>query len=217
MSVRSDIINVLESSHCNGINFRLGAISVRGQGYQTIARCVRNRQIQVVESSLPATKAAYNRRFNVFIVGSSPNASLVAHEATHALNDWHQRTVTSVEDEMAAYVAQCLFLFSQNAEIRRAVDEPVVQSRTQRAVQACGRDASACENAVFGQALIVAAAYARGDTPTAEQLRTLREVVQRHPDTNYDPQRPRRSYDAIHRTALPADFLREYRGHVVEN
>ena len=99
MSIRTDIIDVLKVTQLPAHQLHAGNGCASLAEYATIAQCVVNGHIQVVQSSvIPSTMAVYRRRY-YFAVGSSPSRNLIVHEATHALNDWHKRTITDVDDE----------------------------------------------------------------------------------------------------------------------
>jgi hypothetical protein len=218
MSLRTDIIDIMKSPHCRRINFQTETIRISGVDYSTIARCIENRHIQVVQSgSLPSTKAVYKRTFNCFIVGSSPSRNLVVHEGTHAINDWHKRNILDVEDEVSAYIAQMVFLFVENPELRTAAQQPRVRQSTNQFLQQCRIDSQYCNTAAIGEASAIAIDILAGRRINADTLRGLRQALARDPDTHTDPQNPRRSYNGVLRTTIPADFLREIQGTVIDN
>lgn len=213
MSLRTEIIDVLKSPHCRRINFQIGTIRISGTDYSTIAQCIENRHIQVVQSArLPSTKAVYKRSFNCFIVGSSPGRNLVVHEGTHAINDWHKRNLLDVEDEVSAYIAQMVFLFVENPALHRGAQQPRLMQRTGLFLQQCRIDSRYCNTAAIGEASAVAIDVLAGRSIAAGTLRALREALAGDPDTHTDPRNPRRAYDGILRTTLPGDFLREIQG-----
>ncbi len=218
MSLRTDVMTVLRSPNCGRINFQIGSIRVYGGGYRTIATCIENRQIQVVRAlAVPSTVAAYNRRYDLLILGTTPSPNLVVHECTHALNDWHRRNILAVEDEVSAYIAQMMFLFLGNPALATAIQQPQVRQRTEQVLQQCRADSQFCNTAAIGEASLIAAEILAGRSPTPATLQALRTALGRDPNTQTDLSNPRRSYDGIHRTEIPATYLQQLQGTVIDN
>jgi len=228
MSIRTDIIDVLRSPNCRRINFTLGTVRVSGAEYATIAQCVVNGHIQVVQSSVIAsTMAAYYRKYNYFAVGSSPSRNLIVHEATHALNDWHKRTITDVDDEACAYVAQMVFTLIENPNLRNAIQNRASTGLAERFSQALRQclssevlpllDSNICNSAAVALAGILALELLAGRAMPLGTLQDLRTALDNDPNTHPGNTCEMRHYDGILHAAIPASELRELRGHLVAN
>lgn len=227
MSVRTDMINVLRSPTCRRIDFTLAGVHVSGAEYATIAQCIVNGHIQVVQSSLvPATMAAYDRKYNYFVVGSSPSPNLIVHEGTHALNDWHKRSISDVEDEACAYIAQAFYLLIENPRLRTALEQPgpigpaqeasrvLQQCRTSGAPWFPWIDPKICNTAAIQQAGYLALDLLNGRAMSASTLQDLRFALDHDPHTHIGTSNVR-TYDGILRTAIPSSRLQG--AHLVTN
>jgi hypothetical protein len=193
VSLRTDIIGILKAPQCQRINFQIGTVRIAGLDYGTIAQCIENGHIQVVQSAkAPSTKAAYNRTFNCFIVGSSPSRNLVVHEGTHAVNDWHKRNLQDVEDEVCAYIAQMMFLFIENPVLGAAAQQPKTKQNTGQVLQKCKIDSQFCNSAAIGEASAIAGDILAGRKMNDGTLQALRQALARDPQTHTDPQNPLR-------------------------
>ena len=218
MSLRTNIITVLRSRHCSRINFNTGAVRINGADYSRIARCVENGQIQVVRSSsVPSSIAIYNKRFNCFVIGSSFSNNLIVHEATHAINDMHRQSIIDVDDEVCAYLAQMIYLFTENPGLQRQMQQPQTIQHSAQAVNLCRTDAQYCNTAAIGLASGIAISFLAGRRIDRTTLLPLRNALNRDPNTHVDPGNPRRSYNGIIRTTIPAEFLRYFQGVIMED
>ena len=218
MSARSLIIAALRSTSCRQLNFQTGAVNINAPAYGTIAMCVENRQIQVVLSSVfPSTHAMYHKAFNCFVTGNSPSQNLIIHEATHAINDWYRRSIQDVDDEVSAYLAQMIFLFSQNLSLQRSMIQPQVVSNTRQVMALCRTDERYCNSAALGLAAGIAINFLSGGRIDRGTLRPLWDALNRDPDTHRNPASTLRSYNGISRTGIPEAMLRDYQGTIVEN
>ncbi len=222
MSLRTDIMQVLRSPNCRHVNFAFGSLRVSGSGYGTVADRIANRQIQVVQSStMPSTLAAYNRRFNCFVVGAAPSRSLIVHEATHAMSDLRRARISDVDDECCAYTAEMVFALLDDPGLRARIEQPAARAQFTRnigrTVQQCRTEPGLCNTAVIGEATLIALDILARRRVNAETLRALREVLDRDPQTHRDPARTVRVYDGISRATIPADYLSEVGGTVIND
>lgn len=117
MPARDHFIAVLEESNNRYINFICGRARVYGAAYRTIATAIRNNHIQVIEDSrLPEYGMVYNYLHNTVRVNGSidfahpENKSLIIHEMTHAIEDFHRVPLSRADAEGAAYIAQMMYL-----------------------------------------------------------------------------------------------------------
>jgi hypothetical protein len=106
MSIRTDIIALLNSRILESINFNIGGkVMVKGTDYRTIATCIQNGHVQIVYTAVNVGDICfYNHAYNCIVVGSGWRENTAVHEATHATNDWHKRVMTVQDDESAAYI-----------------------------------------------------------------------------------------------------------------
>lgn len=122
MSLDERIADFLESDDVGKINFRASGTPVYGSGYGIIARAIRNRHIQCRENTLfPNASARYSHsvgpnQVNLLDVSVDTSSvegiearGLVVHECTHALQDYHRRSLNAIDAECAAYIAQAMY------------------------------------------------------------------------------------------------------------
>jgi hypothetical protein len=225
MSVRTDIMNVLRSPNCRRISFNLGQIRIFGSDYATIAQCIMNGHIQVVQSNaIPSTKAAYDRAYNYFAVGSSPSRNLIVHESTHALNDWHKRSLSDVDDECCAYIAQMMFLFIEKPNLQNALKQSAATQRASQTQQQCllsdlqpWINPQICNTAAIAQAGYLAIDLLANRAMSPGKLQDLRNALERDPNTRPSRTCQMRSYNGILRTTIPASELQKLGGQLVTN
>ncbi len=222
MSVRTDIMNVLRSSNCRRINFTLGRTRISGSDYATIAQCIANGHIQVVQSNaIPSTMAAFSFDYNYFAVGNSPSRNLIVHEGTHAINDWNKRGISDVDDECCAYIAQMVFLFIENPNLQNVLQQSAVVQRASQAQQQCllsfqpWISPGICNTAAVAQAGYLAIDLLSGRAMSPGRLQDLRNALQRDPKTHPGQTCQMRRYNGILRAAIPASELQKLGGHLV--
>lgn len=221
MGLRSDIVATLTSSDVALTDFRLFGRRICGADFAHVAGAVRNGQIQVLQASWDAdrgrawlpTRAAYNKALNCFIVGATPSQSLVVHEATHAINDWHGRTLRPVEDEGLAYVAEMVYVCRQNPAIARQARTEEFRGYTLMYTMQCGSVEDACTNSVIGYATRIAAVLIDGEVPDAQLLRDFQDALHSDPATLFRD--TPRVYNHIERVEIPADLIAQTRGRLV--
>lgn len=214
MSIRTDIIELLESPAVTHTHFRLFGFEINGRDYRRIATAIRNGHIQVIRSSqMPSTVAAYQRRLNCFTVGSNPSDSLLVHEATHAINDWHGRSIRSTLDEGLAYVAQMVYFCRRHPAVQQqALTERARQLAAQQSTT-CGTNARRCNDGTITYATIIAATLRTGGAPSAELLRQYQQALAADSFT-VNPTGTR-TYDHVRRVEIPLDYLVEVGGEVI--
>ncbi len=111
---------ILRSDKVQRINFTVEGVRVDGSGFTAVADAVQRGAIQVYTNTQLNGMARYRyrvgpNRVNVLEVPFAgwpghPQRALVVHEAVHAMNDWRGRSVNSLADESAAYIAQWIYL-----------------------------------------------------------------------------------------------------------
>ncbi len=214
MGLRTNIINLLASSSPARTDFTLFGRRIHGRDYGTIASAIRNGHIQIVQSAtFPSGMAAYSRAMNCFTVGASPSDSLIIHEATHAINDWHGRTLRGTEDEGLAYVAQMVYVCRTNPAIRAAALSDTTRERTDQSLMMCGATSRLCSQSTIGYATIIAATLMDGRAPAADLLQNFQRALSGDPNT-LGPS-VARVYNRVTRVEVPADYLREVAGRLV--
>ena len=122
MSLSERIASFLESDAVGQIHFRASGTAVYGSGYGIIARAIRNRHIQCQENvRFDRAMACYRHSVGpnqVNVLDVSTDAApvegveacgLIVHECTHALQDYHRRSLTVIDAECAAYIAQAMY------------------------------------------------------------------------------------------------------------
>jgi hypothetical protein len=214
MGLRTNIINLLASAAPARTDFTLFGSRILGRDYGTIATAIRNGHIQIVQSAtMPSTLAAYNRALNCFTVGANPSDSLLVHEATHAINDWHGRSLRGTDDEGLAYVAQMVYLCRLNPAMRAAALSDTTRERTDQSLMMCGSSSRLCSQSTIGYATIIAATLMEGRAPAPELLQSFQRALAADPNTVAPA--ARRVYNRITRVEVPADYLRQVAGRVV--
>src|SRR5262249_28466490 len=74
------------------------------------------------------------------------------HESTHALNDWHKRYISDVEDEACAYIAQMVFTFVEKPNLQWALQQPRATLAVAGILQQCRIQRDVCNSAAVAQA-----------------------------------------------------------------
>ncbi len=218
MGLKTQIADFLDTQQ--GPNFSACNVRIRGGDYQSIARSVRSAQTQVVLSPATAsTCAAYNRQYNCFLVGATPSNSVLVHEATHAIQDLHRRAIVDVDDEACAYIAQFLYTVRSNADVDRAAGTPRFVHNTSTLNRVCTTTTTpgACNAAAMGYAAQIAREINLGHPIPAELLAHLREVLARDPATHQDATTNQRRYNGLGRVAIPAEYLAQFNGTIVND
>lgn len=214
MGLKADIIATLESRQATITDFTLFGHRISGQDYRRIAGYIRTQQIQIVRRSDRAdTHASYDRTYNCFTVGNRPSNSLVVHEATHAINDLHSRSLDPVVDEALAYLAQMIYACRVNPSHRAAGASPRLPHFAQACEQEPGHADHPCTTAVVGYATRIAVTLMDGERPDAETLRNYRNALSNDPNTRNRSRR--RHYDGIRHVHLTAETLQGINGEVV--
>lgn len=123
MSARDSIIATLEEPNNRYINFTCGRARVYGAAYPTIARAIRNNHIHLIENDTILFEAmSYNHYSNRFFLNPNEDftsmtvRSVVIHEATHAIADFHRQVLSKGESEGAGYIAQMMYCLVNHAE-----------------------------------------------------------------------------------------------------
>lgn len=156
MSLEEDVCSTLRSAQ--GVNFMCCGVRVYGKGYQKLATAIENNHIMVQQNinlgrggasgryyhsygpnKVNLLQVAYNRIITL------SQKSLVIHEMTHALQDYHHATLNTIDAECAAYIASASYskIFSPNHNI---YSNALLRKSTQSAlIFAChNRFQSAC-------------------------------------------------------------------------
>jgi hypothetical protein len=128
MSLQSDTVELLTSLEVQRINFRSGSVRVYGSGFGTVASAVENGRIMIagmesrVEGGLLCEyqHSVGPNGVNRLLVDVALNfnaafeAQLVIHEATHALMDYHARSLDLLDSEAAGYIAGLFYCVVKN-------------------------------------------------------------------------------------------------------
>jgi hypothetical protein len=112
--MKDEVLRVLRHPSLSKINFSVGAITVDAEGYRNVAAYVDAEDIKVV----PGTEdvAFYDGHRNTITTpaGNPPleigRAAQLLHECTHAIVDIDRLDVLRLDDEVAAYLAQLIFM-----------------------------------------------------------------------------------------------------------
>ena len=162
---------------------------------------------------MPSTLAAYQRTLNCFTVGSNPSDSLIVHEATHAINDWHGRSIRSTFDEGLAYVAQMVYFCRRHPSVQTQALTPRARQIAAQSSATCGSNNRRCNDGTITYATIIAATLRTGGTPSADLLRDYQQALAADSFT-VNPTGTR-TYDHIQRVEIPLDYLTEVGGEVL--
>jgi hypothetical protein len=106
---------------------------------------------------------------------------LVIHEAVHVAGHMHKRNVTAVSEEMAAHVAQGMFLVLYQSQASPAVTGQRAARATPQLVRACVRKSDACSDARLIAATAIAAELLNKQTPTQGMLKALQTGLEKDP------------------------------------
>jgi hypothetical protein len=111
---KADVLAVLADPALNGILFSVGAITVSGKGYDTLAEYIKDDDIQVVPGN--ERMAFYDGHQNTIITqGGNPPLNVadraqLLHECTHAVVDINEWDVERLDDEVAGYLSQVTYM-----------------------------------------------------------------------------------------------------------
>ena len=111
---KNEVLRVLRHPSLSKINFSVGAITVDAEGYRNVAAYVEAADIKVV----PGTEdiAFYDGRLNTITTPAvnppldTGRSAQLLHECTHAIVDIDRLDVLRLDDEVAAYLAQLVFM-----------------------------------------------------------------------------------------------------------
>ncbi|MCB2078018.1 MAG: hypothetical protein KDE55_10010 [Novosphingobium sp.] len=217
MGQKRTIIETLTSAQARLTDFTLFGIRISGRDYGHIANAVRNDQVLVVESlRMPSTMAMYNKALNCFTVGTQPTPSLIVHEATHAINDWHHRSVSGAVDEGICYVAQMIYVLRGNPAIQHAALSDQTLQNIHRYEGRCGqRNEMPCNQATIGHASRIAAVLRNGQTPDRQMIADFERALGNDPFVLGATET--RVYNRINRMEIPRDYMTYWRGRIVDN
>jgi hypothetical protein len=201
------ITSVLRSSQAQAISFSLAGVRVDGNDFRRIATAIDDDEIHISVSSSLGTAARYEWLWDTLWVSrrqypsTRTEESLIVHEAVHAMNDLHARSVTTIADESAAHVAQMLYLLLLRSPADRTRMLQTVGGNVPDAIAQYTRDptAASCDRAVMGVALLIAGDLLGAAAPSDGRLAQLRNALQVHPW--YAGQGPRH-YDGIGESEL---------------
>jgi hypothetical protein len=115
----ADVLNTLGDSVAMGMEFWVGPVQISGRSYGIIRDHVKVGNILVVGGT--STLAFYDQKTDILTtqIGTSPanlhQRALLLHECTHALVDvFGAANVTRHMDELAAYIAQHVYIMRSN-------------------------------------------------------------------------------------------------------
>lgn len=189
---------ILTNEHANRVRFRLPGISgaITPNVFREVSSklVLPNRHvagtIAVEVDQRLGRWAAYQFSRNRLVIPNegwpatpTQEAQLI-HEAVHAYHDVNRRRMQWDSDEMLAYVAGMAYLIRRVPEILQTL--PTISANLTRADQVClarlaGEEAiQACDQAVTGWAILIAARLRSGERPTAAQMQALRQSLLRH-------------------------------------
>jgi hypothetical protein len=186
-SCASSIVQVLRSSAATQVSFNINQVKVGG--YETIARVIDEGRILVILAPSLGSLSAYRYSGNIWGCGrpisSLGQKALAIHEATHALNDWHRRSLPAREDEAIAYIAQ--MLYSCVAGPTKLTK--LMQQRINNAVLQCAGHSNRqfCEPAVIGLAFDIASTILNGKAVDMKLFRRLTQLIRLDPIYATDP------------------------------
>jgi hypothetical protein len=113
---KADVLSVLEDPGIlMRIRFSVGPLTVSYEEYQNVAEYIKDDDIQVIPGT--GSVAFYDGRLNAIITqkeGRKPldytDRAQILHECTHAIADVNELDMRRLEDEVAAYLAQDLYM-----------------------------------------------------------------------------------------------------------
>ena len=96
------------------VNFKFGSYEIRASMYTEVAKRISSGKLEVFYDGNKGEEAEYDPTDNRMILGFTDvkpvaKASLLVHEATHAICDYQKRSINRVTSEALAYIAQALF------------------------------------------------------------------------------------------------------------
>lgn len=107
--------------------------------------------------------------------------SLFIHEAVHIAGHLYKRTGTALHEEMAAHVAQGMYLIQYHSKKSITATGQHAAIKTPSLVQACVVNSNACTNARITAGTAVAAAILNNKTPSQNMLTALQTALQKDP------------------------------------
>ena len=155
------VLNVLKSKHVQTIDFSFTGstglnIKVAPNDFQTVTQAIEQEKIDVQQGNAPDGMAKYTAqddgksKANTMYIGNVTTSqkvldSLLVHECVHAIYDLKKMTLPWLDNEIAAYIAQGLY------------------------IKSAGEDAGLSEMAYLG--LEIANSFGSGDTFWMDNLR----------------------------------------------
>jgi len=141
MAIKETIVNMLQESRLQRIDFLIDGSAVTRARFQDIAQHITAGDIGVgVDNTLPAdADASYNPEANTIgypasltqsaITNSPQKRSLILHECTHAVVDDNRERIRVLADEAAGYLVQIMYrlLCGQKHIIKWAEDNKATQ------------------------------------------------------------------------------------------
>ncbi len=166
MSIRNEILTILNSREARQINFNFQSITssrveVGGVSFQRVARAIRNGIIvptdNLAELDDSADLAEYHS-YNNHLVAQSPrhnfeNEAVIIHESVHASFDITRSVLPKIDDELAGFFAEAFYLRLKNAPISFYTHSATIAAK------------SAVET-ILG-----------GGSPTVEQISNIRSAI----------------------------------------
>jgi hypothetical protein len=115
------IVDILREPAVGKIDFHLQTVQVNGSGLRDIARIIQKGDIQIYLYGGLSSEAKYFPKRDALAVKSMSNElafkGLIVHEAVHALLDLKKASrMTVLSNEVAAYIAQVLYLLYSGEE-----------------------------------------------------------------------------------------------------
>ncbi len=126
-------------------SFRIASSHVTARGLKKVGEAIRDGQIQVYLSphsgcSCPRyigdnNNPALNGLSNFFVLPDRAKKAdyqelkcVVVHEAVHALNDIEGITISTIDDEAAAYIAEVVFALTNNLPTHWTTGKPILEA-----------------------------------------------------------------------------------------
>lgn len=176
-----------------GISFTLGPVTVVGHEFLTVAglfgdKVTVHRQVTAGATDHAAVYDPTKR--TLFIYTGDPKfpsdhwqESLIVHEAVHVAGHMKRRNVTALAEEMAAHVAQAMYLVLHESKVAPTVAGRRATRMTPRLVSMCVRKSDVCSDARIAAGSAIAAAMLNKRLPNPAMLNALRSALEN--DTAY--------------------------------
>jgi hypothetical protein len=132
MAIEDDVAAILTDVNVSKINFHLGPLAVNATQLGVVAKAIQEKKIKTeVKSAGGKLSAAYSpspiSRMTLTSdkIISPFDRSGILHESVHAVVDLsNQKTIGGRNDEVAAYLAECIYLSAMGVGLNRVNADP---------------------------------------------------------------------------------------------